>query len=60
MQIIENEAVVTAPDQAEIAPPAATGNYSAVRFNAMTHGILSRYTVCLMRMPTSIGRCWRH
>ncbi len=45
MQAIENETVVTATPQTEITPPQETGNYTAVRFNAMKHGILSRYTV---------------
>ena len=43
MQLIENETAITEPAQAEITPTA--GNYAAVRFNAMKHGILSRYTV---------------
>jgi hypothetical protein len=43
MESIENEIVLTS--QASAAPPAETGNYAAVRFNALKHGILSRYTV---------------
>lgn len=45
MQTIDNENVLTAPAPEAAAPTAEPGNYAAVRFNAMKHGILSRYTV---------------
>jgi hypothetical protein len=45
MQFIENKTVVSTPVPPETTPPAATSNYAAVRFNALKHGILSRYTV---------------
>jgi hypothetical protein len=48
MQTTDSDAVVTAivplPTDSE-AVPAAPGGYDAVRFNALRHGILSRYTV---------------
>ena len=42
---ISDGAVITLSASNESAPAAATGNYEAVRFNAMKHGILSRLTV---------------
>lgn len=49
MQTVENDSAVIPLPATEEAPPAAQGgkggNYEAVRFNAMQHGILSRYTV---------------
>jgi hypothetical protein len=38
-------AVIPLPVKQEPAPAATNGNYEAVRFNAMTHGILSKLTV---------------
>ncbi|TCT19484.1 hypothetical protein EDC35_10890 [Thiobaca trueperi] len=45
MQAHDNERVGADLIQAEIVPMASSGNYEAVRFNAMKHGILSRLTV---------------
>lgn len=45
MQTIENNSAVIPFPGNEETEPAAKGNYEAVRFNAMQHGILSRYTV---------------
>jgi hypothetical protein len=44
MQTLENDSATIPFPANEIATPAAS-NYEAVRFNAMQHGILSRYTV---------------
>lgn len=48
MQKLENDsAVIPFPTNGEVAPAddgGNSGNYDAVRFNAMQHGILSRYT----------------
>jgi hypothetical protein len=45
MQTIENEVLVAMPTDAADHPPAEAGNYTAVRFNALKHGILSRHVV---------------
>lgn len=45
MQTLENDSAVIPFPANDAATPAATSNYEAVRFNAMQHGILSRYTV---------------
>lgn len=42
---ISDGAVITISASSETAPATTTGNYEAVRFNAMKHGILSRLTV---------------
>ena len=42
---ISDGAVITLSAANETAPAAMTGNYEAVRFNAMKHGILSRLAV---------------
>lgn len=45
MQIPESESSVVPFPASQEATSATKGNYDAVRFNAMRHGILSRYTV---------------
>lgn len=45
MQTLENDSSVIPFPSNEMATPATANNYEAVRFNAMQHGILSRYTV---------------
>lgn len=45
MQKLENDSAVIPFPANEVATPPTGGNYEAVRFNAMQHGILSRYTV---------------
>jgi hypothetical protein len=36
---------MSAVENAELLPPASSGNYEVARFNALRHGVLSRYTV---------------
>lgn len=45
MQTIEHAVVTTNQIPGEIAPVPSANQYDAVRFNAMTHGILSKLTV---------------
>lgn len=45
MQTLENDSAVIPFPANDAATPATTSNYEAVRFNAIQHGILSRYTV---------------
>lgn len=45
MQIPESESAVVPFPASQEAASVTKGNYDAVRFNAMRHGILSRYTV---------------
>lgn len=45
MQTIENEALVAVPTDSASHPPVESGNYTAVRFNALKHGVLSRHVV---------------
>lgn len=47
MQALEPDPAVIPFPASEGEAPTAKGNYEAVRFNAMKHGILSRYTVHL-------------
>ncbi len=36
---------MTVAENAEVLPLARSGDYEAARFNALRHGVLSRYTV---------------
>lgn len=45
MKTIENDSAVISFPASELDLPTATGNYDAVRFNALKHGILSRHVV---------------
>src|SRR5438067_2545225 len=45
MQTLENDSAVIPFPASDAATPAPASNYEAVRFNAIQHGILSRYTV---------------
>ena len=45
MQTLENDSAMIPFPTNEVGTPATNGNYEAVRFNAIQHGILSRYTV---------------
>lgn len=42
---MQESAVITLPEKQDAAPEAMRGNYEAVRFNALKHGILSKLTV---------------
>jgi len=42
---------MTAAEIAEVWPPERSGNYEAARFNALRHGVLSRYTVLPWESP---------
>ena len=46
---ISDSAVIALPAFSEMAP-AETGNYEAVRFNAMKHGILSKLAVLALSL----------
>jgi hypothetical protein len=45
MQTIENEVFIASQADTAGHPPAEAGNYTAVRFNALKHGVLSRHVV---------------
>ena len=47
MQALESDPAVIPFPASEGEAPTTKGNYEAVRFNAMKHGILSRYTVLI-------------
>jgi hypothetical protein len=45
MATSENPVIISTSSAVNAAPPESAGNYAAVRFNAMKHGILSRLAV---------------